>query len=44
MRYWRAFAAAVDAVVSTPEGEDRTGAGTLVAFARVPSLVDARTA
>ncbi len=42
--HWRAFTAALDAVDLTPDEEERAGAGAIAAFARVQSLVDARTA
>ena len=42
--HWRAFTAALDVLELTPEEEVRAGKGALSAFARVQSLVDARTA
>jgi heme oxygenase len=40
--HWRAFTAALDAVVLTPEEEARVVAGANAAFAHVQALVDAR--
>ncbi|EKU73368.1 MULTISPECIES: biliverdin-producing heme oxygenase [Sphingomonadales] len=42
--HWRTFTASLDALELTPQEEERAGQGALAAFARVQSLVDARSA